>query len=324
MHRSHLVLSLCTLAAASGWLNAQDTRLAGPVSGIVYHAPSRAVRPILGIPGAAYLGGDLLAGLDFAALSPDGRSAIAVKDGALYAVTGISTGEAVWTRLESSVGEANRAAWSPGSKAVAVYSSTSRRLEFWSFGDSVEARAASDLSELAGTLTALCIEDSAARAFVALESETEGGVYVVPAGTPARLLARAARPSAIAIASGGSLFFADRATSEIFELSDSGDVRLFANEARGVIDPIAIALSPDRLALITASRTGRNITIFDIASRALKGRLDLDFEPSRVEPFSRSLYLLNEARASEPLRVLDAEREPAVYFIPAGPAASEE
>ena len=56
----------------------QMAPLGGPVSGLIFDAPSRSVRPIIGVPGSSYLGQALLENIDNAFIAPDGESALVV------------------------------------------------------------------------------------------------------------------------------------------------------------------------------------------------------------------------------------------------------
>src|ERR1022692_1467585 len=109
MHTGRLFIALCALAI-SGWAQT-SAGVAGPVTGFIFDAQLGAVRPMLGIPGAAYLGngvaigvqsdGDpgaaylgngVAIGLDAASVAPDGSAALAVeRSGKLVLYTGLRT-----------------------------------------------------------------------------------------------------------------------------------------------------------------------------------------------------------------------------------------
>jgi hypothetical protein len=134
------------------------------------------------------------------------------------------------------------------------------------------------------------------------------------------------RPTALALA-GNRLFVADAARNEILSIGnylDGGDAQLFAGAARGVEDPAALAVSPNQRSLFVAGRSARSLTAFDLATSAVLGTAALDFEPTRLEQFSGSLFALTGGGESGPFQVLDGARSLAVYFVPAGPAAEME
>ena len=70
------VFTAGTLAVFTAGTLAAQTRFAGPVSGIVFDAKAKSLRPIMGVPGASYLGNALAADMDLAAVSPDGKFAL--------------------------------------------------------------------------------------------------------------------------------------------------------------------------------------------------------------------------------------------------------
>ena len=69
------VTALLMAGAAAG----QMASLKGPISGIVYDAPSRSVRPVMGFPGSSYLGKAIVNDVQMASISPDGESALVIE-----------------------------------------------------------------------------------------------------------------------------------------------------------------------------------------------------------------------------------------------------
>jgi hypothetical protein len=154
----------------------------------------------------------------------------------------------------------------------------------------------------------------------------DDGIYVSSGGS-FKLAASIAQPSGIAI-DADRLFVASRSRSEVIEVSnyhEAASVVLFAGADRGIADPVALAVSKDSRSLIVASAGERKLVWFDISSRAEQSQLDLDFEPSSLEALnSGSLFLLNSrGSAGETLQVLAGGQNPAVYFVPAGSAATK-
>ncbi|MBI4877449.1 MAG: hypothetical protein HY822_22705 [Acidobacteria bacterium] len=306
-----LSLLLC-LAALT--LAAQDTRLAGPVSGVLFDPRARALRPVMGVLGAAYLGDALVADLDFAAVSPDGKLAVVVRNERAALVRGLDNGRLEQAGLESAAG-VTRASWSADSTAVALWSGAGH-LEVWAgLAASPRRTLAADLD----TLAAVAVASEGRNAVAASES---GAIEMVSDGASRRLLSLDRAP-ALAMA-GGDLYVADAARNEIFALrnyAQAGDAQLFANAARGVNDAAALGISPDQRTLFVASRSGRSLTAFDLVSSEIRGVAELDFEPTSLERFTGSLYRLTSGGEGVPIQVLDSARALAVYFVPAEPAS---
>src|SRR5712692_1991606 len=107
----------------------QDTRLSGPVSGFVFHEPSQSIRPIVGVPGSAYLGTALAQGFDAASVSPLGKFALATLGGKLYLLRGLDGGQSEPAPIEGSIDAVDRFAWSPDGASAVAYSGDSRRAQ---------------------------------------------------------------------------------------------------------------------------------------------------------------------------------------------------
>lgn len=338
------------VALAVSGLAAQTSSVTGPVTGLVFDAHARAIRPMLGIPGASYLGDPLADAIDLASVSPDGRLAVAATDAGLFLLRGLETGSPVWVRL-AAAGNPELIAWNRTSTAVATYSGGYLRL--WTrLKETLEvsralrsgrraslrerrvglrlppmAKDLGDVSVLGGRVTALAVDGSAA-VLIGIEDAVSGGVYRLASEGDAVLLARAASPSSIVLAnSGRDLFVTDRDRQEVLEVRnfrDGADVIMFANESLGVSDPVAAALSRDARTLLVASGSGRCLARYDLQSRALIDQMELDFEPSRLEPLGDgSVFLLNSRGGRNGvLRVLEEGPNPAVFFVPAAGAAA--
>ena len=322
--------------------------LRGPLGGFVYDGARQAIRPLLGVPGASYLGEAVVASLDSAWIAPDGKQAVAAARGRLWLIRGLDTGEVRWTELER--GTADRAAWAEDAGAVALYSKEGGWLRVWSDlgagGEGAAVRPSvrgrqtigrrdgapgprltrlGNLSSLGGTVAAMAVNERR-EVVVGMESPASGGIYLARGEQAPRLIARLGAPGGIAL-DGNRLFVTDRARDEVLEVRDyrdGADVSLFADAGRGMRDPVAVALSKDGATLIVASGAERRLDLVDIATRAPAARIDLDFEPTRLERLGvGAVFLLNSRGApTETLQVLAAGRRPAVYFVPAGPATA--
>ncbi len=319
MNRKMVALYLIVVVAMA----AQQVRLAGPVAGFVFDSHSGSIRPILGVPGAAYVSGDLVSGLEWASVSPDGDTALALKDGALYALRGLKDFDVSWRAIDGAVPQPSLAAWSRDGSAAAVYSPASNSVQV--IADLRAAPAAGPPIEVAGVegrVCALALEGSQ-RVVAGIESEAAGGVYLLGESGP-KLLARASRPAALAVAANGrDLLLADSAGRQILEIQDfAGESKpvVVADEAAGVSDPVGLAVSADGKTLFTVSGEGKSVDVYDLTARMLSARIGLDTEPSILQALpAGSLYLLNSfGDGGDPLMVFDPNRAPAVYFVPVG------
>ena len=296
-----LIPSILTLTMCA---NGAD--LSGPVSGAVFHSGSRSIRPILGVPGSAYLGDSIASGLDAAAVSPNHKLAIAIRNGQGVVFTGLDAASPAEAEVDAIPG-ADKLFWSSDSTVAGLYSSKSGEVQTWRNG---EMRKAESIS---GNVLALAV-DGAGRVYAGVEGD---GVYVLIGSAPARLLSRAQRPSAISIAK-DDLFFADRSRGEILRIQNYPDATGAVVFASGVADPSGLALSQDESTVLVASAENKTVTAYRLDSGATAFELFLDFEPSGLSRISDSIFRLNEDSAGTPLQILSNTNTPAVYFVPAG------
>lgn len=312
--RKSLWIGTVFLAAAGLW--ADSGVIGGLVSGVVFDAPSGGLRPVLGAPGAAYLGPPVARGFEAVSVAPDGRRAIALAQGRLYSIDDVLGGAPV-RELAHEAGRWELAAWNSDSSRVALW-----------LGDRLL------LVSAEGTVVRLGVEglDGAVRALAvadrgAVLAGVEGaGVYLLEEGAAPALLAPMAEPVSIALA-GDRAWVADRARREVLEIRryrEAPELVLFANAAQGVTDPVALAVSHREAALWVADAAGKKAVKLDLASGAAVVELAFDFEPSRLEALGEAVFVLNERLGEgDALEVLVGGAAPSVYFVPA-PALGEE
>ena len=304
-------LFLLILAAPLLALTDDGTEIAGPISGFVYDQAARSLRPVLGVPGASYLGDALASEVDAASIAPDGSAALIVQGGRLFAGAGIRNLAPAWTAVEGSLSDADLFAWSQDS--AAVYASATGQAQI--VRNSLRAPAASaaiDLSGLPGRVLSMALAGDAV--VVGVEG---GGVYLASLGNAPKLLAAAQTPVTIAIA-GSDLYFADRDGGRIWQIADfagAGNPQVFAGDLDA---PVGLHIAGGRL--LAASAGSRQLAVYDLTTHALAATLDLEFTPDTLEPVgARSLALIARAEAGrQPYYVVDTSPDPAVYFVPAG------
>jgi len=118
---------LMSVAACGLW--GQALQFSGPSTGLVYDQPSRTIRPILGVPGSAYLGSPVLSGLPFTSLSPDGTLGITLGGPAPALLSGLLSSLPVETPLDQAISAPDRVFWSADSTTAVLYSSAERLLQ---------------------------------------------------------------------------------------------------------------------------------------------------------------------------------------------------
>lgn len=320
MHTSRLLIALGTFAI-SGWAQ-PSAGVAGPVTGFVFDAQAGALRPMLGIPGAAYLGNPIAVGLEAASVAPDGSAALAVQvGGKLVLYSGLRSGPLVALAVSGAIAGADQFAWAPGnigSSRAAVYSSrTAQGQILTALAPSPLAAAPIDLSSLPGTVTVMAFDGQ--HLIVGVASNDSGGIYLATAASGIQRIASAANPSAIALA-GTSLYFADSQSQQIFQVQSFASTPatvMFANDS-GIGSPAGLQVSGDGQRLYAANTGSRTLQVYDIPSHMPVQTLSLAFTPTRLDLFGdASVFLLNGS-GQGPLYVVrdGGPGKAAVYFVP--------
>lgn len=334
-----LKLPLLLLASC---LAAQTGPVSGPVAGLLYDGANRAVRPVLGVPGASHLGDAVITDADFARLSPDADSAIVLSGSTVTLYRGLGTGKtAVW-RLEDT-GRIGDASWTADSTAVALYSAESGRLRIWSgFPELQEAEAPDTGSprsqksntrrgaalpsvvELGripaelGEITALAaVSDTAALVGIGGRS---GAVRFYEKDTSPVSILDTPDPSAMALsADGRDLYVTDRSRNQLLMVPnyrEATGATLLAGASSGINQPVALSLKTG--ALWIANAADPSLLSLNLATRTVETRIPLDFVPTRLQRLGTAeTYVLTKA----PLRLLRATADPRVFFVPASKLA---
>lgn len=296
--------SLLTLLAAGLPLMAQ---LGGPTSGYVYEPQTRELRPMRGMAGLAHLGDALVQDADSASVSADGTLAVVARAGNVELIRGFDSAAPSRLALAQENGSVIFA-WS-GQDLAAVFTGSRRAIIWRNVAKSVDDATAVNATSIDGDITAVALDGAN------LLLAAKGGVYLNRNGEMSRIQT-VADPAAIARA-GKDLYIADRASGQVLLLRDFAGDAVAAETFAAVGEPVGLQLAGRRL--LVASAQTRTVDVFDLASRAREGSLELDFSPTRLQALgSGQLALLNQGSADEPLYVLDAKDALRVYFVPAG------
>lgn len=291
--------------------------MSGPVPGFVFHSPTRSIRPVVGVPGSAYLGARVAQDFEDASISPLGKNALATRGGRLYFLQGLDTGEPLVTPIEGAIPGVDRIVWSQDGLGAAVYSASSRQAQILrslngSQMPGIESQL--DLSSTDGAVSSLLFDGKRLLAGA-------GGVYLAdPTGL--KLLMQAANPAALALGAGNrDLFVADRDTHQIWTIRDyAGDATpmLFIDERAGLSSPVGLRLAGNGRFLLIANSGNRSVDAVEISTRSVLRHIALDFSPSRMHGVGTgALALLNFGSDGEPLYLIDSGEDLAVYFVPA-------
>ncbi len=318
------ILIISLLLTASVALCSAD-QMSGPVSGLLVDRQTHSIRPIVGLAGSAYAGGNAVGEAEFALAASDGRTALVVKRATLFSVGNLDSGQPVWRKLGENKAAAGAAAWSADAKSLAVYFPSASRLRMWTGAqETPESTGDIDLSLIEGRVSALAVGSDGRTAFATIENGEAGALYMLRVGESPRMLQAMSRGSLLAV-SGASIYAADRERNEVVRIEgwDSNlTMTTVATSAHGVSDPVGIALTADGRRLLVANGKARQVLVLDAGTSTTVGVVDLDFTPTSLEASGR-VFLLAEGEAGQrPAQVL----EPAgmtVHFVPIpAPAAA--
>ena len=284
----------------------QDMTSRLPLGGFVYDAGARSLRALSGIPGSAYAGPSVAAGLDVAWASGFG-AAVGVREGATVVLTSLQT---LQPKEHSVPGllTAKRVAWSARGTVAALYDGGS--VQRLTVSSQVSAGPAVPVGFL-GDVTALAVDDSGAIAIAA-----GGSVHLLQDSAVKEVASGLEGLLAISFGK-NQVLYAGHANG-IAEIRTDGS----SKAVRQIVEGRAVtALAADRKAgrLFGIDAAARRVLVIDSAG-TLVGELTLDREPTTLEVLQPdSVLLLNGIEGQGlPAIVLDITKDPAVFFIQVG------
>src|SRR5689334_3973659 len=94
MRYSAIFAASAACASFLGVATFAQTISGGPITGAIFDTPTRSIRSIMGLPGAAYLGAAAASTWDLAMPSPDGKRAVALRGAELSLIADLSLPDA--------------------------------------------------------------------------------------------------------------------------------------------------------------------------------------------------------------------------------------
>jgi hypothetical protein len=324
MYRTKTAVLGLTFLALSPAAWAQPGAVSGPTAGLVFDAASRAVRPILGVPGASLLGDPVIAsdGLTEARISPRQDSALLItRDGAGF--VRIDGGSATPLACEGLFAAPERVVYSPSGDAAALYAAGRVQLVSGLPGAPkitgelkllIAQRGGSRFNRRSGAreIASFAVSDDGRFILAA----GQGAIQVLGAGGENFTLIPSAAGASVAFAPGGhDAAVADPANLGVLWFGDvagGAAQRRLAEPAAEAAAAAGLAFSSDGRKVYVAS--GRQVTAFDLTAGG-QSSIACDFQPSGLYPMG-GFFRLNEPGAA-PLWLLDARTsEPHVFFVP--------
>lgn len=307
------------LAAGAAALAAQQGSVSGPVAGYVFDAPARALRPVVGIPGAAYIGTALDAGWPIAnawiAPRQDVAAALA-QDGSLHFFR-LDAGRVSELPAGDVAGTPESVAFSPSGTAAALVFGGQAQL-VTGLPDAPRRAALLDLAQArrSGEPGRRSVP---ARETLSMAVSDDGTLLLVGGGSQVRIFDAGGGSRTILESAGGALVaFAPGGHDGAAAASDGGVVMFrdlagaAERQALGTVpSPSGLAFASD--AVLVASPSG--VVRLDLSGGA-RNEIACRCAPSGLVPMG-AVFRLNEA-GQGPLWLLDGAR---TVFVPAaGPS----
>jgi WD40 repeat protein len=307
--------SFAILLLTSAALSAQQASISGPVSGYVFDQSARALRPVLGFPGASLFGDPL--GFDFdvssAIVAPRLDTVFAVgTDGASH-IFRLSGGTLAERSVDGLAASPDHVVFSPSGNAVAL-----------SAGGSIEViKGLPDAPAIAGgvdltpgtVLDSLAVSDDGSVLLVSTGntvrlygSSSDMGKLMDTAGSALLAFAPGSHDAAVTDASGAGLVL-------YRDLTGSGASQVIATPDDTIKGASAVTFSNDGKNLLLASGTAQSVTAFDLTAGA-RNAIACSCAPQSLARMG-SLFRLNDF-SSDPLWLLDTTPDqPRIVFVPA-------
>jgi len=304
---------LLTVSLALGQQTA--ARITGPVLGYVLDA--EAVRPILGMPGAATLGPRLVLGAELHC------AAIAQQAGYVLASAGPERQVWLYRNLGGELSSAPLAEAPPaperillspaGSAAALVYGYTGQVVIVTGLPNAPEVR---NTTLPTGSRLWAVSDDGASLLISIPAGETEAVHFVDAEGGLRFLLSTGRTAAATFLANAAEAVVADGSRNFVYWIRPSGDIIPLAGPADGISEPVAVSVSRDQRRVFVANRATATVAALDLAGGPAT-LVACTCELTALERFDGNAVFRLSDLSSEPLWVFDGDTpEARVVFVP--------
>jgi hypothetical protein len=317
--RPALLLNFGLVFAAC--LAAQQGTLSGPVEAYTFDAPTRSLRAVFGFPGAASFGPALRDNLDFASVAPLQNYGIGFERAQCLLISGL--GSSLATRVLSGVeAQPEAIAWSGDGSLAILYSRTGNWLQTVSGLPSAPvAGPRVDGSTLGGGVLATVAADAHGKQIAAGVTGDAGAVYQSADGQTFTRLISVGKPISLSFSSdAGTLYVLDSSVPQVLAvtLSNHGYQTI---PLAGLANPVAIQAvenSQNSPLLYVAAGSDRLVRILDVASQQIVTDVPLSFQPTGLDQFGGSSFVVaSRAQSTNPLWLFASTPQPEAYFVPA-------
>lgn len=310
---------------------AQEGPIRGPLLGYVFDSSDLRLKPLVGIPGASYVGDPLPLGFtpEFVEVSPNHQYAVGVEasSGNVFVIDLRSSLPSAQPLAQVSTG-ADRAFLSPQGKAAAFYDRDTAQVEILT-GLPAEPNLAGrvNLVSLAGTLTAIGVSDDGKALAIASSEGDRGSLFVATPDEAPQLVGPLGRASALAFLNDvQDLLIADAGRSEVARVRNwkaGAEWTVLASRRDGIDQPVAVIASADSATAFVVQSSGRKIARLPLNGGGIDF-VDCPCKPTALDALAPGSVFRLTAASSAPIYMLDARPregavsgQPRVLFIPA-------
>jgi hypothetical protein len=320
----------------SGLLNEEEDRpsstpVRGPGLGIIFDPARGGLRPILGLPGAATVGGvlDLGSELTQGWISPRQEYALArLKEGADLILVNFDRDQISVEPLSGAMPGVDRVALSPVGASAVLYNRESRRIQLIrGLPQAHSVVAEVDISNLAGAVGAMAVSDDAGAALFFISEGESGAIYSITSGE-LKWVSAAAEVSAISFLTDvHDALIADRGANTVVLVRDvvgAAAKTVLVAEPDGILNPVAAQMSDDHRRVFIANSGSATVSVLDLTGGPMT-QIPCSRVPSGLYRLTGSSVFRLTEFSGAPLLLLDGGAdEPRTFFVPPpGEARSE-
>jgi len=313
------VLALTTLCS----LGCAQMTFRGVISGYILDARSGTLRPVLGSPGAAYLGSALPLGWGVTAAAVRGSRDVAVaisneQPRRAYVLHGLSAAVTA-VSLDAALPDSDRAFLSADGSAAAIVFTSQNQVQLVT--NLASAPAVSDPVPLAlrGNITAVAVSNSGC-ALVAGADSQSGQVVELCAANPGAVISvfdrGAFRPTAVAWLSNQSVAVADAASNQVllFALDGSAPTVLL-DQSSGIDSPVGLA-AVDSSTLAVAIAGSAALVVARTDGSQPPRIVPLPAAPTKLAALDTPSILVSNDLLDFPLLLVNAQQDYSAFFVP--------
>jgi hypothetical protein len=311
------------LVVFCGAAAAQTGSFSAPVAGYVFDSAAQALRPVLGIPGAATLGAPINSSYSLTA------AYVAPKLDSYFGIA--SDGSVHWFSISSGVFQEGAVSGLAASPERVVFSPSGTAAALFANGQAQLLTGLPSTPSIAGTISLDTRETQRARRVAPALAVSDDGAYMLAAMNGSVQLAGkngVARP-VIQTGSAAVVAFAAGGHDAVIAAPGAGAILIrdvpgtavqtpLASDGPAFTSPAGIGFSADSSHVFLASASAQTVSAFDLSGN--RTDMPCSCSPAELTPMGGSFRLTE--LASDPLWLLDAGATgPRVVFVPALKAA---